>query len=385
MKSNSPKRPDEYRYLKTKLLRRAALTVAAVTAAMFLLYLSIINSLAGTGVISTVMIRFLTLLLGSYASAFKFYQSVFREYRGLTFLVGVILIALVALSLYVRGFVRYFKDISRGIDVLLRDDESEAQLLPELEAVERKINSAKRALRDQKRKLAEAEQRKNDLIMYLAHDLKTPLASVIGYLELLRDEQRISPELREHYLSITLDKAQRLEDLINEFFEITRFNLSHIELQMKQIDLSRLLQQLVYEFGPLLREKGFSCALHLPEDLPLRCDADKLQRVFDNLLRNAVLYGAGGTEISVSARSDAGTVTVEVSNFGDDIPPEKLSRLFEQFYRLDSARSSRTGGAGLGLAIARQIVELHGGSIKAQSRDGMTTFTVTLPASLENR
>ncbi len=380
MKNKAPKKPDEYRYLKTKLLRRTALVVAVTAAGMLFLYSSLISGLVGSGVITDSVVGFLEVVLGDYKTAAAVYQTVFREYRGLTFLLGVLFIALIALSFYVRSFVKYFKAINRGIDGLLREDDAEIQLLPELEAVEKKLNAAKRSLRDRKRALEDAEQRKNDLIMYLAHDLKTPLASVIGYLELLRDEQRIAPALREHYLSVTLDKAQRLEDLINEFFEITRFNLSHIELQYGDIDLVRLLEQLVYEFGPLFREKGFTCALRLPESLPLRCDADKLQRVFDNLLRNAVLYGKEGTEIAVTARAEAGFAVVEVANRGDDIPPEKLGRLFEQFYRLDAARSSRTGGAGLGLAIAKQIVELHGGRIEARSEGGVTTFTVRLPA-----
>lgn len=224
----------------------------------------------------------------------------------------------------------------------------------------------------------EAEQRKNDLIMYLAHDLKTPLSSVIGYLTLLHDEGEIAPALREKYLSIALDKANRLEDLINEFFEITRFNLSAIELQYGAADLSRLLEQLTFEFQPMLREKNLTCALSTPETFPIRCDANKLQRVFDNLLRNAVLYCYPGTEITVTAERVGNFAVVRFRNHGDTIPPEKLSRIFEQFYRLDTARSS-TGGAGLGLAIARQITQLHGGSLTGESRDDTVTFTVTLP------
>ena len=115
--------------------------------------------------------------------------------------------------------------------------------------------------------LREETARKNDLVMYLAHDLKTPLASVIGYLTLLRDEQQISPELREKYLSITLDKAERLEDLINEFFEITRFNLSTVTLDYSSIDLVRLLEQLRFEFMPMLKEKSLTA----PSARRMRC------------------------------------------------------------------------------------------------------------------
>lgn len=231
--------------------------------------------------------------------------------------------------------------------------------------------------------LREETARKNDLVMYLAHDLKTPLASVVGYISLLRDEENISPELRRKYLGVALDKAERLEELINEFFEITRYNLSNVTLEKSRVSLTLLLEQLSYEFLPMLKEKNQTVALSAQPELYLRCDADKLSRVFDNLLRNAVMYGAEGTEISVSAEIEGQNAVVTVQNCGETIPEEKLSRLFEQFYRLDYARSTH-GGAGLGLAIAKQIVELHGGEIKAESHDGLVIFTVTIPLSLEN-
>ena len=161
------------------------------------------------------------------------------------------------------------------------------------------INRLKQEAENNARLAQENEQRKNDLIMYLAHDLKTPLSSVIGYLTLLHDEeQQISQELREKYLSISLDKAERLEDLINEFFEITRFNLSNITLQYSNINLTRLLEQLIYEFKPILKEKNLKCTLNSTSDIMLHCDANKIQRVFDNLLRNAVIYSYTDTEVA---------------------------------------------------------------------------------------
>lgn len=226
----------------------------------------------------------------------------------------------------------------------------------------------------------EAEQRKNDMIVYLAHDLKTPLTSVIGYLTLLREEREISPELQEKYLSISLNKAERLESLINEFFEITRFNLTHLELETAAISLKLLLEQTVFEFHPVFQEKNLTCRLTVePENLQITCDPEKLQRVFDNLLRNAVLYSYEGTEIQFRAEEAEGRVRIQVENRGATILEEKLERVFEQFYRLDRARQSKSGGAGLGLAIAREIVRLHKGSIKAESRQERTIFTVELP------
>ncbi len=225
----------------------------------------------------------------------------------------------------------------------------------------------------------EAEQRKNDLIVYLAHDLKTPLTSVIGYLSLLRDEPQISLELRARYTGIALDKAERLEDLINEFFDITRFNLTTLSLEPECVNLTRMLEQITYEFNPVLAEKDLHWDLQLAPDVRIICDPDKLERVFDNLFRNAASYSYKGTSIYVSLEPDDSGVLVHVQNHGKTIAPEKLNRIFEQFFRLDSSRASSTGGAGLGLAIAKEIVELHGGSIAAESADESIAFTVRLP------
>jgi two-component system sensor histidine kinase VanS len=240
------------------------------------------------------------------------------------------------------------------------------------------MNLAKHTIDRQKSDMLLAEQKKNDLVMYLAHDLKTPLASSISYLNLLRDEKQLSEELREKYLTIALAKSERLEDLINEFLEIARYSLSTITLQHSEINLTRLLEQFVYEFQPVLDQKGLTCRLAVGEDILLNCDADKMQRVFDNLLRNAVNYSYDGTEITIEAKHSGDSVTLKLSNCGGTIPREKLERIFEQFYRLDTGRGS--SGNGLGLAIAKQIITLHKGTITVESGDGLTVFTVTLPA-----
>lgn len=280
----------------------------------------------------------------------------------------------------VRKALRYLDLVVDAAKTLSEPDAQVVALPEELSDVENELNLARARSQENLRLRKDAEQRRNDLIMYLAHDLKTPLSSVIGYLTLLRDEEQISPELREKYLSIALGKAERLEDLINEFFEITRFNLSEITLRYSKIDLTRLLEQLVFEFKPMLQEKNLTCDLQAPESMELRCDADKIQRVFDNILRNAALYSFPDTEITITAQIEENNVIVRFKNQGDTIPAEKLSRIFEQFYRLDAARNS-SGGAGLGLAIAKQIAELHGGTISAESTDETVTFTVTLPVS----
>lgn len=227
--------------------------------------------------------------------------------------------------------------------------------------------------------LKQEAQRKNDLITYLAHDLKTPLTSVLGYLSLLDEAPDMPEAQKEKYIHIALEKAQRLEGLIEEFFEITQYNLQNIFLEKEELDLSYMLMQMTEEFYPVLAAHGNEVKLEAEEDLHLYADPDRLARVFNNILKNAVAYSYPNTPITIRASRNKDKILLSFENHGKNIPQEKLDSIFEKFFRLDSSRRSNTGGAGLGLAIAKEIVELHGGSISARSQDERVTFTVELP------
>ncbi|MDE7312295.1 MAG: HAMP domain-containing histidine kinase [Eubacterium sp.] len=274
---------------------------------------------------------------------------------------------------------RYLEALVQAAERLAKVSEEPIRLPQALQHMEDELNLAREQALRSAMLAKEAEQRKNDLIVYLAHDLKTPLTSVIGYLTLLKDEPHISGEIRARYTGIALDKAQRLEDLINEFFDITRFNLTALTLEPESLNLSRMLEQIVSEFEPVLAEKGLVWKTEILPNVSISCDVDKIQRVFDNLIRNAVNYSYEETEITLTMELLEQAVQICVQNHGRTIPPEKLSHIFEQFFRVDASRASATGGAGLGLAIANEIVKLHGGTIRAESAHESIAFTVELP------
>lgn len=294
---------------------------------------------------------------------------------GLLILSGWLLIT----AYFISKPLRYLDEVVEAAEKLVTPGEEAIVLSSAMTYAENELNRVREKALHNAQVAKEAEQRKNDLVVYLAHDLKTPLTSVIGYLTLLRDEKQISEELREKYLSISLDKAEHLEDLINEFFEITRFNLSNITLEYSRVNLTRMLEQLTYEFKPMFLDKNLNCELQIAPDTMIRCDVNKMQRVFDNLLRNAVNYSFDDSTIRIVGIRDNDKLSLKFTNHGNTIPKEKLERIFEQFYRLDTARSSRSGGAGLGLAIAKEIVELHGGTIRAYSENEIIEFVVTIP------
>jgi two-component system sensor histidine kinase VanS len=234
-----------------------------------------------------------------------------------------------------------------------------------------------KAQAERARTLAEMEQRrKADMITYLAHDLKTPLASIIAYLNLLEESPGLAPEQRAKHIGVTLDKACRLEQLLEELFDVIRFNLQSITLSEERVNLKFMLEQLADEFYPILLPRGKAIAVSCEDGLTVRADPDKLARVFNNILKNAAAYSRDNTQINVDARRNGSKARIQFANLGDTIPKHKLETIFEKFYRLDASRASKTGGAGLGLAIAKEIVEAHDGSISVSSEDGRTVFTV---------
>ena len=289
---------------------------------------------------------------------------------------GILFIVLARFLL--SQFAKYFNEISDGLDVLAEDKGSEIRLSPEMSVMEDKLTTIKQTLEKRQLEVKSAERRKNDVVMYLAHDIKTPLTSVIGYLSLLNEAPDMPPEQKAKYIQITLEKANRLEGLVNEFFEISRYNFQGDELTKESIDLHYMLVQMTDEFYPLLSPKEKEIALNVPEDFAVFGNPEKLARVFNNIIKNAIAYSTDKSVIEITATVTTDTVLIVFSNEGS-IPKEKLGSIFDKFERLDSARSSYTGGTGLGLAIAKEIITSHGGKIYADSDGNHTTFTIELP------
>jgi len=307
------------------------------------------------------------------------YRSIFYNNIEIITFIVIIVVLVILLKLSISWFTKYFDEVSAGMDKLAEESNAEITLSPELDFMENKLNQIKNNLEKQKKAALDAEQRKNELVVYLAHDIKTPLTSVIGYLSLLDEASDMPSEQKAKYVGITLEKAYRLEQLINEFFEITRFNLQTIVLNNETINLLFMLQQMADEFYPMLTPLEKQVSVNVPDGLTLWGDADKLARVFNNILKNALTYSYENSVIDISAQQQNQNIIITFSNQGNPIPREKLETIFEKFFRLDTSRSTNTGGAGLGLAIAKEIVNAHGGNIFVQSTSEKTVFTVILP------
>ena len=375
----------KYTRLKLKMLLLVVLgTVIAGAVGIFLLEVVI------DGVLQDPFARFfqwaaITLFGQSEESALELYDRYIRANKQEILTVATMVLMLIAFSLAMGRFTRWLDDIRTATRRVVEDHEQPVVLPRELAPIQEDLNAIQRQLRAREEAARESEQRRGDLVAFLAHDLKTPLTSVMGYLTLLKDDPGLTPEQRAKYTGIALDKARRLEELLGEFFDITRMDLDSTPEQRQPIQLSMLLEQLSDEFYPLFAEKELQCSVEIQHHLMVPGDPDKLARVFDNVLRNAVSYSAPGGRVDIHARSVGRQAEITIRNEGLEIPEGELANIFQKFYRLDAARSSRTGGAGLGLAIAKEIVESHGGTIRAESNGRLTSFVISLPLYREKK
>ena len=261
-----------------------------------------------------------------------------------------------------------------------------AKLPPQLKEMENQLNFIMSNVRKSRQEADEAIQRKNDMIVYMAHDLKTPLTSVIGYITLVKDEDGLPDSIRKKYLGVAMKKAERLEDLINEFFEVARYNFTQMVLEYSTVNLTIMIEQLLYEFKPVFDKKGLSYSTELDTDIMVMCDIEKTERVFDNLFRNVVNYSYQNTEIKVSLKDNGRDgIKFIVENCGKTIPEEKIACIFDRFFRIDNSRSTETGGAGLGLAIVKEITSLHNWTVKCESENEKIRFIINIGKEQGNK
>lgn len=291
-------------------------------------------------------------------------------------------IAVLELLVWIAIEWRASRKIMKIIDSMdsVIDNSVDTVVLPaEFSDLQNWLNLLKAQNRAQ-RHLEEMEiQKKSDSLTYLAHDIRTPLASVVGYLSLLCEAPDLPGEQRCKYIQTAFDKARQFEKLIDDFFDITRYNLSETALNKKEVDLCVMLEQLSDEFYPILCKKEIQLNLNIPDSLIILADGEKIARVFNNLIKNAVLYSYPETTIEISLENCNDTVTVVIKSHGKTIPGDKLLRIFDRFYRADETYQGNAEGTGLGLAIAKEIMRMHDGAITAESEDEVTTFTVSLP------
>lgn len=232
------------------------------------------------------------------------------------------------------------------------------------------------------REQAYQEQRRQ-LISDVSHDLRTPLTSIIGYTESLENGIYETPGEQRNFAGIIHKKALYMDKLLDELLEFSRMESESFELQLAETNLAELTREILIEYLPLIKEQDISLQVDIP-DSPVfaKVDPNRISRVLRNLIDNAIKYGSQGKYLRVAVTSTGTTIGIEVEDHGPGISEAEQVKIFDRFYRIDKGRNSAAGGAGLGLAIAREIVRKHGGQIRVTSEKGKgTILSVELPTT----
>lgn len=286
----------------------------------------------------------------------------------------------------ISDYMKYIRKLANGMKNIAQGDfdtEIPVQSMDEFGQIAVYMNQMQETVREIMERERVAERTKNDLITNVAHDLRTPLTSIIGYIGWVKDQPSMDANIRQKYLEIAWRKALHLEQMTNELFGFVKLEHREMTLNMSRIDLRQLLEQLLDEEYPGFEKAGLRAEFICREDsVFLVGDGNLLARLFENLLNNAVKYGKDGKLIRLELELRNQMAVTRVINYGYVIPESELSNVFRKFYRVEQSRSQDTGGTGLGLAIVEQIVQLHSGSITVKSDLQGTVFEVVLPVNL---
>lgn len=281
--------------------------------------------------------------------------------------------------------MKQIESLAKGVKEIAKGDLSyriEKKGIDEIALLTENVNHMAEAIMTNIEMERRIEKQKNELITNVSHDLRTPLTSIMGYLRLLRDERYDTKEQYDEYLKIAFSKSEQLKNLIEDLFEYTKLTNDSIVLGQQDICINELLDQLIEELIPQAEENHRTFNKNFSEErIFATVDSEKIVRVFDNLLMNAIKYSTGGGEIFVSLERKEDHVQICFANESNEFTSEELMSLFERFYKKDQSRTSVAEGSGLGLAIAKSIVELHGGKIDAKYTDDMLQFIIELPVT----
>ncbi len=330
---------------------------------------------------------------GSAADMFN-YRRLWRIDHHTVFVILLVIIV-ASMGLFIIYFLLFMKRIIRDMSYISDSithiatgdmtEEIKIERQDELGEIAKRVNDMQEqlhALMDHER---EALQTNKDLITCVAHDLRTPVTSIMGYLELAMDTEHYPVEERQRFAAIALRKSERLERLIQDLFSYTKLMSGEITLHRCEIDLIQLVGQMVEEFYPIFQDLDLECEFHSNVDSQImNLDGELIARAVQNLLSNASKYGRDGKRIDVNVEKLEQEIQITVINFGQIIPEESLSHIFDKFYRVEGSRSTNTGGTGLGLNIAYEIIHLHGGQIRVSSTIQGTQFTIALPLVMES-
>ncbi len=300
--------------------------------------------------------------------------------NSMTFILFLI-IFITAFFILTYSRMKYIDILSKGLKEISKGKlEYQVQIKgkDEFAVLGENINYMSEKLKIAKEKEKQIEKNKDMLIVSVSHDLRTPLTSIVGYVKLLKEKYKEENEISK-YIDIIDDKSHRLEKLINDLFEYTKLTSCNIKLEKVEICLNEFMRQIIEGMMPICIQNNLDIFLKAPkEELKVIVDPSKMLRVFENIIINAVRYSKKPGEININISKHENEAIVSIENEGKSIKKEEMDKIFNEFYRTDEARASKTGGSGIGLSIAKTIVELHQGKIWVECEYNKTCFHVLM-------
>ncbi|WP_143186363.1 HAMP domain-containing sensor histidine kinase [Paenibacillus sp. P3E] len=344
------------------------------------LILVFFTSAALTGL--CMLLIFMALIVASKNHPFAVFFMQHLIIFSLLLFVVLILLMIGFLLLMTRGSIAYLEDITKTLETISKGNlevNIPVKSSDELGKLATTVNSMVYKLKILMEEEKSWENTKNDLITNLSHDLRTPLTSILGYMELIADVKYTDEESLRHYAGIAFQKCNELKVLIDNLFEYSKLTNSELTINKSLLNLGELLEQVILGFIPALTEAEMEYRLfYSNEKIMINADPILLVRVFDNLISNAIKYGSEGKYLDIELSKADHEALVRIINYGEPILDEDLPFVFERFYTADKSRFGQTNGSGLGLAIVKSIIELHDGTVTVHNLDHRTAFEIRL-------
>lgn len=324
----------------------------------------------------------LNILSRTVGDNIEFYQ----KYGIIIVIVCFIFELVVFISIFligISGRINYLRYIGKNITNIKTQqylNPIEIKGCDEIAQLAEDINTMSERLKENYEKEKKQEEAKNELIVAVSHDLKTPLTSLLGYLELLNKDKSTLTKEQKEFLEVAYGKSKNLQKLIDELFEYTKLSNNFIKLNKVPFNIAVLVNQIVGEHILFLSQKNITVDIQCTEN-ELVCDVDieKFIRVIDNLVNNAQKYSYRDSVFTIKMWADAKSIKLSFINNGDNISKDDLVKIFDEMYRIDKSRNAEIEGSGLGLAICKKIINLHGGRIWAECHGSTISLNIELP------